>query len=72
MPIGAGLTDFQGLVHAPGAEWDPRELLKACGVAVLQFDHLVPGQKPFERYQAAVAPSPVINVTEGYDSYYQS
>jgi CelD/BcsL family acetyltransferase involved in cellulose biosynthesis len=72
MPIGAGLTDFQGLVHAPGADWDPRALLKACGVAVLQFDHLVPGQKPFERYQAAVAPSPVINVTEGYDSYYQT
>jgi CelD/BcsL family acetyltransferase involved in cellulose biosynthesis len=72
MPIAAGLTDFQGLVHAPGAEWDPRALLKACGISVWQFDHLVPGQEPFERCQAAVAPSPVIDLTQGYDAYYEA
>jgi CelD/BcsL family acetyltransferase involved in cellulose biosynthesis len=27
VPIAPGLTDCQGLVHAPGAEWDVRELL---------------------------------------------
>ena len=71
VPIAAGLTDLQGLVHAPGAEWDPRALLKACGVSAWQFDHLVAGQKPFERYEQAVAPSPVIDLTPGYDAYYQ-
>ena len=71
MPIAAGLTDFQGLVHAPGADWDSRVLLKACGVSVWQFDHLVPGQKPFERCQTAVAPSPMIDLTQGYDAYFQ-
>jgi CelD/BcsL family acetyltransferase involved in cellulose biosynthesis len=72
MPIGAGLTDFQGLVHAPGAEWDTRELLKACGISVWQFDHLVPGQKPFETGQTALADSPVIDLSQGYDAYFQA
>ncbi len=71
-PIAAGLTDLQGLVHAPGADWDPRALLKACGVSAWQFDHLVASQKPFERYQHALMPSPVIDLTQGYDTYYKA
>jgi CelD/BcsL family acetyltransferase involved in cellulose biosynthesis len=67
-PVAAGLTDLQGLVHAPGAEWDPRALLKACGVSAWQFDHLVAGQQPFERYTHAVAASPVIDLSRGYDT----
>ena len=31
-PIGAGLSDCQGLVHTPGLEWDPRELLRGAGL----------------------------------------
>ena len=69
VPIGAGLTDCQGLVHAPGVEWDPRELLRACRVAVWQFDHLAQDQRPFERYRTAIAPSPVIDLTGGFEEY---
>jgi CelD/BcsL family acetyltransferase involved in cellulose biosynthesis len=69
VPIGAGLTDAQGLIHAPGAEWDPRELLKACKLAEWQFDHLVAGQGPFQHYVSAVTPSPVIDLTEGFAAY---
>jgi CelD/BcsL family acetyltransferase involved in cellulose biosynthesis len=36
---------------------------------VWQFDHLVEGQRPFERYVAAVAPSPVIDLTDGFADY---
>jgi len=71
LPIGAGLNNCQGLIHAPGAGWDPRELLRACKVSVWQFDHLVAGQRPFERYTAAVAPSPVIDLTGGFAAYRQ-
>src|SRR5689334_11411149 len=28
VPIAAGLNDCQGLIHAPGMEWDARELLR--------------------------------------------
>jgi CelD/BcsL family acetyltransferase involved in cellulose biosynthesis len=70
VPIGAGLTDFHGLVHAPGAEWDPRELLRACRIQAWEFDHLVPGQLPFQRYQAARVPSPYIDLGEGFEAYH--
>ena len=69
-PIGAGLSDCQGLVHVPGLEWDPRQLLRACGISVWNFDHLIAGQQPFERYQAATAASPVIDLTDGFEAYH--
>ncbi len=69
VPIGAGMTDCQGLIHAPGVEWDPRELLRACKLSVWQFDCLAEGQRPFERYAAAVVPSPVIDLTDGFAAY---
>ena len=72
VPIAAGLTDCQGLVHAPGADWDARALLRACGISAWQFDHLVTGQKPFEPYQAALAPSPVVDLSRGFAAYHAS
>jgi CelD/BcsL family acetyltransferase involved in cellulose biosynthesis len=68
-PVGAGLTDCQGLVHAKGAQWDASELLTSCGISVWHFDHLVSGQEPFSRYQVAVAPSPVIDLSDGFAAY---
>ncbi|MGH3920253.1 MAG: GNAT family N-acetyltransferase [Pseudonocardiaceae bacterium] len=69
MPIAAGLTDCQGLVHAPDHEWDPQELLRACNLAVWEFDHLIDGQKPFEPYQALRTPSPIMDLSGGFEAY---
>lgn len=69
VPIGAGLTDCQGLIHAPAVDWDPRELLRACKLNEWQFDHLVAGQAPFKGYVSAVVPSPVIDLTDGFAAY---
>jgi CelD/BcsL family acetyltransferase involved in cellulose biosynthesis len=70
MPLAPGMTDCQGLVHAPGAQWDVRELLQACRLSVWKFDHLVEGQRPFEPYRIASNPSPVIDLTHGFASYH--
>jgi CelD/BcsL family acetyltransferase involved in cellulose biosynthesis len=70
-PIAAGLTDAQGLVHAPGAEWDGRELLRACHVSVWKFDHLVGGQRSFDKYRLEQRPSPVIDLGGGFEAYYR-
>lgn len=70
VPIAAGLTDCQGLVHVPGAQWDAQELLRACRLSVWKFDHLVEGQRPFDRYRMAAIPSPVIDLACGFDSYH--
>lgn len=70
VPIAAGLTDCQGLIHAPAAEWNAQELLRACQVYVWQFDHLVCGQSPFNAYLDATRASPVMDLTRGFEFYY--
>jgi hypothetical protein len=69
VPIGTGTNDCQGLVHVPGLDWDPRELLRAGQLSVWQFDCLTEGQRPFGRFVTAVAPSPAIDLTEGFAAY---
>ncbi|MFF7215631.1 GNAT family N-acetyltransferase [Streptomyces sp. NPDC008238] len=67
--VGLGLSDCQGLVHRPGFQWDARELLRACGLALWEFDHLMEGQKPFEEGATGTYPSPVMDVEHGYEAY---
>ena len=71
MPIGTGVSNYQGLIHAPAVEWDPQEVLRACRITVWQFDNLVEGQKPFERYATDVASSAGVDLTEGFGTYQQ-
>jgi CelD/BcsL family acetyltransferase involved in cellulose biosynthesis len=68
-PIGAGLSDCQGLIHAPGLEWDPPALLRSCGLAVWEFDHLLASQAPFAPYHASLEPSPIMDLSAGYAGY---
>ena len=56
-------------MHVPGFEWTPRELLRGCGLAVFAFDHLAAEQQPFRPYLAATAPSPVVDLADGWAAY---
>lgn len=67
--IGLGVSDAQGLVHRPGFQWDARELLSACRLSILEFDHLVDGQKAFANPSFRSHPSPVIDVDQGFATY---
>lgn len=67
--VGLGVSDSQGLVHGPGFTWDAQELLRACGLSVWEFDHLVEGQAPFEAGASGTFPSPVMDVDQGYETY---
>jgi CelD/BcsL family acetyltransferase involved in cellulose biosynthesis len=69
VPIGAWHSDCQGLVHLADLDWDPQELLRACGLAVWEFDHLIDGQKPFEPYQIVRAFSPIMDLSAGFDPF---
>ncbi|MGW8374855.1 GNAT family N-acetyltransferase [Streptomyces sp. ODS28] len=62
--IGLGLSDCQALVHRPGVAWDPKEVLRACGLSVFEFDHLVEAQAPLEEYVTGTFASPVIDLKE--------
>jgi CelD/BcsL family acetyltransferase involved in cellulose biosynthesis len=68
-PIAVNLTGCQGLVHAPGADWDPDELMRACGLSIWEFDCLVEGQEPFDRYVTIRVPSPIMDLGQGWDRY---
>lgn len=70
VPICGWLTPCQGLIHAPGVEWEPRELLRKCGLSAWRFDNLIADQQPFKPYHAATVPSPMINLSDGFDAYY--
>lgn len=70
--IGAGLSNCQGLVHSPGAEWDAHGLLRACKLSTWQFSKLVQDQKPFDNYAAGHALSAVIDLSNGFEAYYES
>jgi CelD/BcsL family acetyltransferase involved in cellulose biosynthesis len=80
LPVGAGISDRQGLVHVPGLEWDPVDLLRRCKLDVWEFDHLLSAQIPSvqgtARRQASgecaflvQRSSPIIDVSRGYEEY---
>lgn len=66
-PVGAGLTDAQGAILAPGLELDPATLLRACELSVWEFDHLVGGQ--FAAHHSSRHPSPVMDLSTGFAAY---
>ncbi|WP_433180019.1 GNAT family N-acetyltransferase [Actinoallomurus sp. CA-150999] len=68
-PIGAGLTDCQGLVGPPDLEFDVRALLRACRLSVWEFDHLLAEQAAFAPYHAETRVEPVMDLTAGFAAY---
>jgi CelD/BcsL family acetyltransferase involved in cellulose biosynthesis len=70
VPISGWLSACQGVVHAPGAGWDPRELVRKCGLATWQYDNLIADQAAFDPYHSATDPAPAIDLSEGFEAYY--
>jgi len=69
-PIGGWLSPCQGLIHAPGAEWDPQQLLRASHLSAWRFDNLVADQEPLRPFHTAMTAAPVIDLSAGFEAYY--
>jgi hypothetical protein len=69
VPIGHGLNQRQGLIHAPGAEWDPKALLRACRLSAWQFDNLVADQPHLGRFATEVVPVAAVDLAHGFAHY---
>lgn len=69
-PIGGWLSPCQGLIHAPGAEWDPQQLLRASRLSAWRFDNLVADQEALRPFHTAMTAAPVIDLSAGFDAYY--
>src|SRR5688572_9490461 len=62
-PVGGPLSDYHGVIAAPEAEWSVLEMMRAAGLSVWSFDHLVDPAGRFAPYVAAsAAASPQIDL----------
>ena len=68
-PIGAGLSDCQGVVLRPDVQLDPNALLSGCKLAVWEFDHLLAHQASSGPYHVTRALSPAIDLSSGFAGY---
>lgn len=70
-PVGFGLTDLQGIIAAPELKLDAKALLKACGLSVWDFDHMLAHQATFAPYHTVTWVEPVMDLSGGFDTYFQ-
>jgi CelD/BcsL family acetyltransferase involved in cellulose biosynthesis len=69
IPVGGIVSDYQGLICRPGFSFDPRELLKSCGLVSWDFDRLIATQQPFKSFHKLCEPSALIDLSQGYEAY---
>ena len=68
-PVGGKLSDYQGVVAEAGARWTAEELLRGCGLARWEFNHLIVSQGPLQKYHSGRAWSPAVDLSMGYEAY---
>ena len=71
-PPAGHLSDYHGLVARQNFNTDLAALLKACRLNTFDFDHVPSGQTSFIPYTLSSAPSPIIDLSSGYEAYHAS
>jgi CelD/BcsL family acetyltransferase involved in cellulose biosynthesis len=71
-PIGLGLSDYHGVIAEPGTEWTAEGLMQGCKLVRWDFNHLLADQRQFAPYYSAVAESPIIDVSQGFEAFEES
>ena len=68
-PVGGKLSDYHGLIAAPGIAVDPTALLQKCGLAGWDFDHLPISQASFLPFSTERGRSPQLDVRGGLEGF---
>lgn len=68
-PVGNILNDCQGVITAPGVTWSPAQLVRASGLSLWDFDHLIADDGPLAPYGQKDGASPLIALGSGMDGY---
>ncbi len=72
-PVAEGLSEQQAVIVRDDVAWDIRQVLRACGLRSLRFDHLVGAQ--LDQFGGAVVrrseDSPVLDLSRGFDAFAQ-
>ncbi len=69
LPVGAPLSDYQGLVAAPDLEVSAREIVAALGVQRLDFCHMLDATGPFQGFSHGESLSQVADIGASYEAY---
>jgi CelD/BcsL family acetyltransferase involved in cellulose biosynthesis len=68
-PVGWRISDYQGVIAERGAEWDAKELIRACGLKTWEFDHVIAAQPEFEPFGRLQGRSPIMDLSRGFEAY---
>lgn len=68
-PVGGALSDYHGVIAAPGADWRLAALMRAARLATWSFDHLVDVSGRFAPHVSARVSSPQIDLERGLRQY---
>ncbi|WP_406312769.1 GNAT family N-acetyltransferase [Streptosporangium sp. NBC_01639] len=67
--LGAWVSLCQGVVHAPGAQFDAETLLRRCGLHVWEFGCMVDGQPWFQPFEVLRQEAVILDLADGYPAY---
>jgi CelD/BcsL family acetyltransferase involved in cellulose biosynthesis len=68
-PVGGRLSDYHGAIVSPAVPWQVSDLMRACGLAIWDFDHVPAAQTAWLAHARVHTQSPIMNLSAGYDSY---
>lgn len=68
-PVGAKLSDYQGIIAAPQVSWCLTDVLRGCRLRACQFDHQLASQDQFAPYSAKTSESWCVDISPGYEDY---
>jgi CelD/BcsL family acetyltransferase involved in cellulose biosynthesis len=69
-PVAGRLSDFHGVIAAPGFRIDCRTLLSGCKLSSWRFDHLLTSQQDFQPFMWTMADTTYIDLANtGYKGY---
>jgi CelD/BcsL family acetyltransferase involved in cellulose biosynthesis len=68
-PVAARLNDFQAVICHEHFNFDPKELIRRCGLWGCEFDYLLAEQSPWQPFHWERRPSPWIGAESAFDDY---
>lgn len=68
-PVAGRLNDCQAVIVEQDLEWSPKDLMRACGLTIWDFDHLIADQVELLPFARIWDESPIIDLSTGYDAY---
>jgi CelD/BcsL family acetyltransferase involved in cellulose biosynthesis len=66
---GGAMSDYEGMVAAPGFVFDPQAVVRALGVSRYDFSHVLKSDAAFAPYARGECFSWLVDVPDGYEAY---